>query len=56
MVTATVVAGYFTGKQIAGTITAQELADAVVLDKLFESLRRWNGTDETWTLPWEYVP
>jgi hypothetical protein len=55
-VTATVVAGYFTGKQVAGTITAQELADAVVLDKLFEALRQWNGTDETWTLPWEYVP
>jgi hypothetical protein len=56
LVTATAVAGYFTAKQITGTITAQELADAVVLDKLFETLRRWNGTDETWTLPWEYVP
>ncbi len=55
-VTATSVAEYFMGKQIAGTITTQELADAIVLDKLFAELAAWNGTGETWTLPYEVVP
>jgi hypothetical protein len=55
-VTATSVAEYFMGKQVAGTITTQELADAIVLDKLFAELAAWNGTGETWTLPYEVLP
>ena len=55
-VTASTVADYFTGKQITGKITAAELADAVVLDKLFTELAAWGGTGETWSLPWEQVP
>jgi hypothetical protein len=54
-VTAGTVADFFTARQIAGTITAAELADAVVLDKLFAELSAWNG-GETWSLPWEQVP
>jgi hypothetical protein len=38
------------------TITTQELADAIVLDKLFAELEAWNGTGETWTLPWNALP
>jgi hypothetical protein len=55
-VTATIVSEYFLGKQIAGTITTQELADAIVLDKLFAELAAWNRTDETWTIPWSLLP
>jgi len=55
-VTATSVAEFFMGKQIAGTITTQELADAIVLDKLFAELAAWSGTGETWTLPYEVLP
>jgi hypothetical protein len=55
-VTASTVADYFTGKQITGKITAAELADAIVLDKLFAELAAWGGTGETWSLPWEQVP
>jgi len=54
-VTASTVADFFTARQIAGTITAAELADAVVLDKLFAELAAWNGTGETWSLPWDQV-
>jgi hypothetical protein len=55
-VTASAVAELFLVKQIAGTITTQELADAIVLDKLFAELAAWNGTGETWTLPWSVLP
>ena len=55
-VTMTAVANYFTMKQMNGTITTQELADAIMLDRLFKELETWNGTGETWTLPWEMVP
>jgi hypothetical protein len=55
-VTAEAVAGYFMKRQMAETITAAELADAIVLDKLFAELAAWNGTGETWSLPWEQVP
>jgi hypothetical protein len=34
----------------------QELADAIVLGKLFAELVAWNGTGETWTLPYEVLP
>jgi hypothetical protein len=54
-VTAGTVADYFTARQIAGTISAAELADAVVLDKLFTELAAWGGTGETWSLPWDQV-
>lgn len=55
-ITATAVSEYFMVKQIAQTISTQELADVIVLDKLFAELSNWNGTGETWTLPWEVVP
>jgi hypothetical protein len=55
-VTATKVAEYFMGKQVAGDITTQDLADAIVLDKLFAELAAWNGTGETWTIPYEVLP
>ena len=55
-VTASAVAEWFLVKQIAGTITTQELADAIVLDKMFAELAAWNGTGETWTLPYEALP
>jgi hypothetical protein len=57
-VTATRVAEYFMWKQLdmVMVITTQELADAIVLDKLFAELAAWNGTGETWTLPWSVLP
>ncbi len=50
------VENFFVGKQVDATITVQELADASVLERLFAKLSTWNGTGETWTLPWELVP
>jgi hypothetical protein len=50
------VESYFVGKQVAGTITVQELADASVLERLFTVLSAWNGTGETWSLPWGVLP
>jgi len=44
------VENHFVGKQVNGTITVQELADASVLERLFAELKAWNGTDETWSL------
>lgn len=55
-ITATVVQTYFMNKQLGGIITVQELADAIVLDKLFASLIEFTGTGESWTFPWEIVP
>jgi len=59
-VTADTVGNYFMGKQVAGTLTVNELSDAIVLDKLFEVLKAWNmshdGADDIWTLPWEIIP
>jgi hypothetical protein len=55
-VTAEVVLGYFAGLTAAGTITAQQASDGVFLKELFAELTAWNGTGETWTLPWELLP
>lgn len=32
------------------------LRDCDLLARLFVILREWNGTDETWTLPWGEIP
>jgi hypothetical protein len=45
---------HFISRQVAGTITVQELADASVLERLFEELAAWNGTGETWSLFEQY--
>ena len=50
------VENFFVSKQVAGTITVQELADASVLERLFAELATWNGTGETWSLPWGVLP
>lgn len=55
-VTSQTVMEYFTQKQISQTITSSEISDAIMLEKLFNILSTWNGTGETWTLPWEIVP
>ena len=54
-VTETAVAAYFEGKRMAGTITAVETADAIALTRYFDLLSRWNGTGETWTLPYHLL-
>ena len=54
--TAQAVEQYFAGLTLAGTITAQQASDGVFLKTLFDELSAWNGTGETWTLPWELVP
>jgi hypothetical protein len=50
------VENFFVSKQVNGTITVQELADASVLERLFAELATWNGTGETWSLPWGVLP
>jgi hypothetical protein len=50
------VTAYFAGLTLAGTITATQASDGVLLARMFEDLAAWNGTGETWTLPWEVVP
>jgi hypothetical protein len=50
------VTAYFAGLTLAGTITATQASDGVLLARMFEDLEAWNGTGETWTLPWEVVP
>lgn len=52
-VTADAVTGYFATKP---GITADEVRDGVLLRELFAVLTEWNGTGETWTLPWEVLP
>jgi hypothetical protein len=54
VIDAKAVENYFVGKQVNGTITVQELADASVLERLFAELKAWNGTDETWSLFEQY--
>jgi hypothetical protein len=51
-VTKTSVSEYFEKKRMAGEITAVEIADAIALNIYFDLLAAWNGTGETWTLPW----
>lgn len=51
--TAEAVTGYFAVKP---NITADEVRDGVLLRELFAVLSEWNGTGETWTLPWEVLP
>ena len=55
-VTKSSVSAYFEQKRMAGTITAVETADALALSMYFDILADWNGTGETWTLPYQVVP
>ena len=55
-VTYTAVFTYFVGKQSAGTITVQEIADMYVLEKLYVSITAWTMDDTTWSFPWEIIP
>ena len=55
-VTQSAVAGYFTQKQVAQTITAAELADAVILNELFAAISAWTGDGTTWSFPYELLP
>jgi hypothetical protein len=55
-VTKSSVSAYFEQKRMAGTITAVETADALALTMYFDILAAWNGTGETWTVPWQVVP
>ena len=52
-VTAEVVAQYFL---TAPDLTVQGVQHGMTLKELFTELSAWNGTGETWTLPWEVVP
>jgi hypothetical protein len=54
-VTETAVAAYFEAKRIPETINAVETADAIALTRYFTILAAWNGTGETWTLPYHLV-
>jgi len=53
-VTAASVAAHFMAAQASGTIMAAELADAVVLDKLFVQIAAFTGTGETWSFFEQY--
>ncbi len=55
-VTKSSVSAYFEQKRMAQTINAVETADALALTMYFDILAAWNGTGETWTLPYEVVP
>lgn len=55
-VTKSSVSAYFEQKRMAGIITAVETADALALTMYFDILAAWNGTGETWTVPWQVVP
>ncbi len=54
-VTETAVAAYFEGKRIPEKINAVETADAIALIRYFAILAAWNGTGETWTLPYHLL-
>lgn len=49
------VSAYFEQKRMAQTINAVETADALAFSMYFDILAAWNGTGETWTLPYEVV-
>jgi hypothetical protein len=37
-------------------LTIEAIQHGMALKGMFEELSAWNGTGETWTLPWEVVP
>ena len=55
-VTADAVFGYFFGKAVSKTMTDDDRNKKDILQNAFGVLSAWNGTGETWTLPWEVVP
>ncbi len=52
-ITREVVEGYFL---TAPNLTIQGVQHGMTLQGLFAELSTWNGTGETWSLPWEIVP
>lgn len=52
-ITREVVEGYFL---TAPNLTIQGVQHGMTLQGLFAELSAWNGTGETWSLPWEIVP
>lgn len=55
-VTVESVTAYFAGLTLAGTITAVQASDGVLLARCFEALVAWTGDGTIWTIPWEVVP
>ena len=43
---------FFKAKRDAGTITAQDDADVLILKTAFAACNEWWGTGETWSFPW----
>jgi hypothetical protein len=37
-------------------LSGDDVRDGIFLKELFEKLATWNGTGETWTLPWGVLP
>jgi hypothetical protein len=51
-ITAEVVANYFL---TTSGLSVENVQHGIALEKLFQELSTWNGTVETWTLPWESI-
>lgn len=56
VITQAAVQAYFVGLEQAGTVTAQNLADAEVLNTLFPVLTQITGDGTTWSFPWSEIP
>lgn len=54
-VTFDAVLNYFLAKQMNGSITTQELADSIVLDKLYAELKTVTPDGTIWTFPWSLL-
>lgn len=55
-ITVDVVEKYFAKKQAAGSITAAEVADGVMLSRLRDDLSGYTADGTMWTFPWEAIP
>jgi len=55
-ITAQYVTAYFIGKQLAGTITAQDLGAATLLERGFETIKSVTGDGTIWSFPWASIP
>lgn len=51
-VTASAVGAHFTARQMAGTISVMEIADAVTLQAWFDRLAQFSPDGTTWSFPW----
>ena len=54
-VTYDVVQNYFIAKQADGSITTQELADMLVMQKLFSDIIMWTGDGTIWSFPFDIL-